>query len=299
MAVKTPIRWFGGKGNMLAKLRPYIPPHRTYVEPYGGAAALLFDKEPAPVEVYNDLNDDLVNLYRVLRDPEQFAAFQRLATLTLYSRTECLEAQRRVKEEEGEGVERAWTFWVACRMGFSGCGDDQAGWSYARTASRRGMAGTCSRFLSCIDALPRFHERLSRVQIESDDALAVMDRYDTPETFFYLDPPYVLSTRKEGGYKHEMTEEQHETLVAHIQTLEGMVLLSGYAQPIYDALPWETINFETASHAAGHTRGTGILGKGAAMKKQKRTETLWINPALRKALSGEDAQGLFEYEREA
>lgn len=263
---------------MVAKLLPLIPPHHTYVEPFGGGASLLFAKELSPVEVYNDLDSGLVNFFRVLRDPVKFERFYHLVSLTPYSREEW-EFCRDTWESCKDDVERAYRWYVVARMSFSG--RFGSSWSSVVTESCRGMANTTSKWLSAIDMLPSIHARMMRVQIEHADFRRILERYDTPETFFYLDPPYVPETRKSGEYKHEMRLEDHRELVDRLLRLEGIAMLSGYVHEVYKPLEeagWRRIDFETACYAAGRTRQTGILGKGAAMRKQKRVESVWLCP---------------------
>jgi DNA adenine methylase len=279
--LRSPIWWFGGKGNMVAKLLKYVPCHHTYVEVFGGGASLLMRKPPAPVEVYNDIDSRLVNLFRVLRDPDQCAELQRRLVLTPYSRQEYREARTII---EGDAVTLAHAFYTEIRQSFSG----HNGWSYSVTMSRRGMVSTSSKWLSTIDMLPDIHDRLFRCQIEHDDFRRIIPRYDTPNTFFYLDPPYIAATRRSGGYNHEMTDADHSDLVDIVSNAKGMVLLSGYLHPVYEALEcigWRRDDYVTACHAAAKTRPTGIQGKGVSMAKQPRTESLWLNPQLQEALN--------------
>lgn len=279
MRPTSPIPWFGGKGNMIKKLLPYIPEHEIYVEPFGGAAALLFAKAPAPVEVYNDLNSGLVNLFRVLRDPGKFERFYRLATLTPYSREE-FRYCRATWEDTQDDVERAYRFFVVARMSFGG--RFGASWSYVVKTFDRRIAATTLKYLCKLEQLPAIADRIMCVQIEHRPGLEVIEAFDTPETFFYLDPPYLHRTRKsKKHYRHEMSDEDHERLLDAILQVEGMVLLSGYPDPIYtEALSgWHYQEWETVCHAAGKTRATGLLGKGAILKAQGRTEAIWWNEA--------------------
>jgi DNA adenine methylase len=294
--MRSPIRYFGGKGNMVKKLLKLIPPHRIYVEVFGGGASLLFAKEPSPVEVYNDINSDLVNFFRVLRDPEKFEQFYRKAVLTPYSREEycfCRETFRECQDD----IERAYRFFVVARMSFSG----HHGWSFTVTQSCRGMVGSVSRWLSCLDSLPDIHARLMRVQIEHDDFRKIIPRYDTPGTFFYLDPPYVPDTRRSGRYTYEMTLDDYRELVEMLLALKGKAMLSGYKHEVYEPLEragWQRIDYETACYAAAHTRDTGILGEGAAKTKQPRVESVWLSPnAQAQRASNDKDQTLFELDK--
>ena len=150
----------------------------------------------------------------------------------------------------------------------------------------RKMSKGVSSWLSKIEHLPKIHARLMRVQIECNDWRKILDTYDTPNTFFYLDPPYVPDTRRDGGYKHEMIDEDHSELIERIQTLNGKVMLSGYESPVYDRLTnaktlkgtrWHRLKWDTVAHSAGRTRVSGLQGDGNVTKKQKRTECVWLN----------------------
>jgi len=283
--MRSPIKWFGGKGRMAAKILKLFPPHRVYVEPFGGGAGVLFAKEPSPVEIYNDVNSGLVNLFRVLRDPKQFEQFQRLVSLTPYSREEVC-SYRETWEKCDEDLERAYRWFVVARLSFGGYFGHS--WGFAVRASNRGMSETCSTWLSAIEGLPQVHARLMRVQIEHSDFRRIIATYDTPETLFYCDPPYIPATRKSGRYKHEMTAEDHEELVALILGVKGAVVLSGYRHSAYDALEragWQRHDYGTTCSAAGRTRATGMQGKGAALRMQPRTESIWISPRAASAKS--------------
>lgn len=274
--LRSPIVWFGGKGSMVAKLLPFIPKHKTYVEPFGGGASLLFAQTPSAVEVYNDLNSGLVNLFRVLRNPEQFEQFHKLVQLTPYAREEFFDCKRSWSLAV-DPVERAYRWFVVARMSFAGMFG--AGWSFGRRSSR-GMESHVSSWLGIVEMLPEISERLRRVLVEHKNAFDLIETYDSSETFFYLDPPYVLSTRKSGGYEHELDDDAHKRLVETLLSIKGKALLSGYANSIYAELEregWHRKDWETVCIAAGRTRATGILGNGAAKLKQRRVESIWFN----------------------
>lgn len=291
---KVPIRYFGGKGNFVKKLLSLIPPHRVYCEVFGGGAALLFAKKPSLVEVYNDIDSDLVNFFRVLRDPEKFQQFYRKIQLTPYSREE-FDFCRDTYRDCTDPVERAYRWYVVARQCFAGdFQDNKPSWGYCITTSHRGMAAECSKYLSVIDRLPEFHARVMRVQIEHDDFRRVIPRYDTPETLFYLDPPYVTETRRSGGYTHELTLDDHRDLVNLLLGIRGMAILSGYWHEVYKPLEqagWKRLDYETASHAAGRVRNSGLQGKDSARTKVPRVESVWLSPTVQTRL---ESQGLFE-----
>lgn len=263
---------------MAKHLLPLIPDHHIYVEVFGGGASLLFAKEPSSVEVYNDLDSGLVNFFRVLRDPEMFARLLELCRFTPYSREE-FEYCRATWDREADDVDKAFRWYVVARMSFSGIFGGS--WGMTVASSARGMASGVSKWLSIQELLPSIHKRIMRVQIEHADFRKILQRYDTPRTFFYIDPPYVMETRRSGGYAHELHTEDHQELVTALLDLKGMAILSGYATPLYQPLEdagWARLDFETVCCAAGRTRASGLQGKGTVKEKQKRIETVWLNP---------------------
>lgn len=270
---RSPIQWFGGKYTLAPRLLTLMPPHQTYVEAFGGGASLLLAKEQSPVEVYNDLDSDLVNFFRVLRDPQLFPDFYNRAWLTPYSREEhrfCLEHLN----DDSNPAERARRFFVLARWSFSGLIGSTFAFSIA--GSRNGIAEKASAFRGVLCALPLICERLAGVAVECRDWRGILDLYDRPETFFYLDPPYVPETRRGGSYRCELSTKDHEDLVGALQAIKGKVMLSGYPSSLYDSLGWRRLDWEVTCAAAGRTRASGILGPGGAAK-QKRTECVWMN----------------------
>lgn len=237
------LAWPGKKTRLLPQLLPLIPDGHCYVEPYGGSASVLLARKPAPVEVYNDLNGDLANLFRVLRDPRRAKELHRRLSLTLRSRAEHSHASAVLRNPRASSVTRAWAYFVIINQGFNGREDLATGnWrNTGRTAEwwrRVGWAGD-------------WHERLANVVIESTDALELIGRHDGPDTVFYLDPPYVASTRKckSALYAREATDDHHFELVRTLLTLEGAVVLSGYDSPIYRPLVdagWQRIRLGPA-----------------------------------------------------
>src|SRR6185437_8458697 len=184
--------------------------HHVYIEPFGGSAAVLLNKEPSATEIYNDVYGDVCNFFRSLRDKPQelISAIE----LTPYSREEFASSIQR----DGLGdIERARRFFVAARQVMMGLATSATPgrWCVAQKQSRRGMALVVSRWLSATEGLVEVAERLKRVVIENDDAFRAIERYDSPDTFFYLDPPYPMDTRSGGkAYKFEFDNEQHKKL---------------------------------------------------------------------------------------
>jgi len=261
---------------MTSKLLLLLSPCHTYVEAFGGGASLLFAKPPSPVEVYNDIDEGLVNFFRVLRNPEQFEEFHRLVSLTPYSRTEYNNCRAHWRDYD-DPVQRTWAWFVVARMSFSG--HFGSGISTVITESSHGMVQTAATWLSAIENLPQVAARLLQVQIENEDWRVILERYDTPHTTFYLDPPYIHETRKAKRYNYEMDDNDHAELVQTLLHIQGNAMLSGYPHDLYTPLEdagWVRHEFQTACHAAGRTRATGIKGEGAALAMQPRTEVVWV-----------------------
>ena len=267
---------------MTAKLVPILESvnHKYYCEPFGGGASVLLAKRPASVETYNDLNSALYDFFMTLADDAAFERFWRKVSVLPYSRqlyNECRANWR----EQADTHERVWRWYVVARMSFSG--QFGASLSTAVTASRRERAGTVSRWQSALDALLAIHERLQRVQLENAHALRVLERYDTPDTLFYCDPPYPHETRKAKRYEHEMTLDDHAALVDALLKLQGKAALSCYDHAVYAPLVaagWRRVQWGTTTSAAGKTRATGIQGAGSALRMQARTEVLYCSPGV-------------------
>jgi DNA adenine methylase len=264
---------------MVTKLLKLVPPGgKPYVEPYCGAASLFFARDPAPVEVLNDLDGEIVNLFRCLQDKRTFEELRHRLTWTLYARAEFARALE--VGETADKVERAWATFVKHNMGISGIAETVGRWS--RTfVSARGMAMTTSKWLMRLSLLDAWRLRLMRAQIDNRDALEVIRYWDSPDTVFYLDPPYHLDTRKGGrGYKVDQDGSHHEMLVETVLNCKGAVVLSGYEHEVYDALTkagWEQIGFKTVCFAASRNRNSGLQGVGAASAKVPRVEVVWRN----------------------
>lgn len=280
--LRAPFQWYGGKGSMLAKLLPLIPAAgRPYCEPYAGAASLFWARDPAQVEVLNDLDERIVNIFRVLQNREQFEDLKHRILWTPYARAEFGRALDILKTGSDDPVERAWAFFVALNQGFSGTAFTIGNWSRAFVSSG-GMAYTANKWIMRQTMMDAWRWRLMRCQIDNRDALEVVRYWDNPEAVFYIDPPYHHDTRKDTAvYAVEQDHDHHVALVETILTCQGAVVLSGYDHPVYQPLVdagWEVTRFETACHAASRGRGSGLQGTGAAKAKVPRTEVVWRNP---------------------
>lgn len=279
------LRYHGGKWKIAPWVIEHFPAHDCYVEPYGGAASVLLRKEPSHIEVYNDLFGEVVHFFRVLRErPDELV---RAIELTPFSREEFEDAQAVEHSPVGpdctghpapDAVERARRLYVRCWQGRGRAGfKDAGGWRFMRRKSR---SQTPVDDWSNIGHLWEVAARFKQVHIEHDDALRVIERYDTPETLFYLDPPYVQSGRckrwASEGYWYEMEDEKHEEMAHLVKELQGYVVLSGYPSALYDRVfeDW-TVEQKGAIVDGGRAGGRAV------------TECLWMCPRTVGALKGQ------------
>lgn len=232
-----------------------------------GGANTLLRKERSLLEVYNDLDGDVVNYFTVLRDDPDLLIES--IELTPFAKTEWELSY----QPSDCPIERARRFYVRAHMSISGpTAQWNTGWRRQKVISRgsngqKKMTPAAISFMRT-DHLYQVAERLRGVQIECDKATAVIERYDSPETFFYLDPPYVFETRgrwRDHAYLHEMSDDEHEELAELVNELNGMAIISGYACPLYadlyESRGWQRIDKETRINGPGHA-----------------IESLWISP---------------------
>ncbi|MEM3448389.1 MAG: DNA adenine methylase [Nitrososphaerota archaeon] len=258
-------RWYGGKFSHLEWLLPLLPKAYHYCEPFGGSAAVLLNREPSPVETYNDIDGELVNFFKVLRDKP--AELIEKLYLTPFSAEEFAKAWVLRGRKDIDEVERARLFFIRAEQVRTGLAQTATPgrWAWCKLTSRRGMSGAVSRWLNRVEALWLVAERLKRVQIENKDAVEVIKKYDSPKTLFYCDPPYPHESRGDPhAYGYEMSEKDHIRLAEVLNSVKGMVALSGYRSPLTDKLyrEWTRIDApERIIHSV----------------KEKRRESLWIN----------------------
>ena len=228
--------WYGGKFSHLDFLAPLIPDDAThFCDVYGGSAAVLMNVGPFPVETYNDIDSELVNFFQTLRN--QGPKLIRAIGLTPFSREELARACEPAADLTK--LERARRFYVRARQTRTGLAQtsSEGRWAHCVLTSRAGMAGAVSRWLGSVEGLAEIAQRLQRVQIENAPAVDVIRRYDTDDTVFYLDPPYVHSVRGDASaYGFEMTDEEHTELSAVLHAVRGRAVLSGYRTDLYDDL---------------------------------------------------------------
>lgn len=251
--MKAVLKYPGAKNRIAGWICSYIPKHEVYLEPYAGSLAVLFHKEPCHIETVNDLNDEVVHFFHILRDqPEEL---QRAVALTPYSRTEYEKAYQ-VSED---GVERARRFCIRCWMGFGNSDLYKNGFKNGQQAKSPNPAGA---WAGLPEVMGQAAVRLKTVQIENLPAAEVIRRYHTSDVFIYADPPYLHGTRKNYLYRHEMTEQDHEELLELLLIHPGKVMVSGYENELYNERlkGWRKIQTDTCA-------------EGGA----KRKETIWMN----------------------
>ena len=268
--MRSPIRWFGGKGNFTQHLLPLIPEHKCYVEVFGGGASLLFAKEPSKIEIYNDLDGDVVAFFRLFHNDGAMEAFKRKCHYTPYSR-ELYKHFQQTWREQADPIERVYRWFMITRMSFNADPQTRSGFSAGPNHTRP------HRTKTVIDELDIYVDRLRDVLIENSDWQAIIDIYDTPNTLFYCDPPYLPDTRLAGGYNFEMSFTDHEIFVDRMRTVTGKVLLSNYPNDLYETLGWAKDEIEQFSWSSGRKDKRGL-------QSDRRTECLWYNYEIQPTL---------------
>ncbi len=253
--MRSILNYPGAKWGMASKIVDIMPRHRSYLEPFFGSGAVLFNKPPSAIETVNDLDGDITNFFSVLRD--QTDALIRAISLTPYSREVFDDAH----ENRGTGdFERAYKFAIRSRMGHGFKTYQKTGFKIDVYARERSY---------CVDGWNRMPEmladaavRLKNVQIENRPALELVRKFNHDNVLIYADPPYLLNTRGGKQYRCEMNEQDHVELLAALRDHKGYVILSGYPSELYD----ETLR--------GWQR---ITKKSYNQNSDPRTEVLWCN----------------------
>ncbi|MFD4995368.1 DNA adenine methylase [Streptomyces buecherae] len=256
-----PFSWLQGAPLLAPWIVSHIPEHRVYVEPFAGSAAVLLAKEPSRTEVINDMNGDVVTFWRFLRDqPDALIALLRR---TPYARDEYRQAKADVSAGELPDLERARRFFVQCCMAFNASTNRNVGFS-ASAIKRTAKGATFARRID--ERLPQVAERIRRVEIENVDARRLIERWRSPDTVLYLDPPYLASTRRTTrDYATESNTDQfHTDMLAAVADFPGTVLISGYGGGPYNSLGWRCER-RSVDVPTSNTAG------------ERRTECLWVN----------------------
>jgi len=274
IAPKRPIlRYHGGKWRLAPWIIGHFPSHRVYVEPFGGAASVLLRKARSYSEVYNDLDGDVVNLFRVLREPAKADELRRLLYLTPFARNEFL----RSYEESKDDIDRAHMMLCRAFMGHGSASMTREHRTGFRAQANKNGTTPARDWANFPEYIPAVVGRLRGVLIENRPAVQVIQKQDAPTTLSYCDPPYVSSTRRglridslDHRYKHEMTDDDHRELAGVLHAVQGMVVLSGYPCKLYDCELYSDWHRMECQHMADGAR--------------PRTEVVWLNPACSRAL---------------
>ncbi|MDR2155890.1 MAG: DNA adenine methylase [Burkholderiaceae bacterium] len=262
------LRYFGGKWAIAPWVISHFPPHRVYVEPFGGAASVLLRKPRSKIEIYNDLDDEIVSIFRTVQDPETCRALMRRLRRTPYARREF----ERAFQPSRDPIIRAQRAITRAYQSFH----HEALFNMRKATfadARHRKGGHCkahewATYPRCLAAVCR---RLSGVVIECRDAVDVIRAQDSPGTLFFVDPPYVPSTRSKSGYRRELDEPAHLALLDRLMEVRGLVVLAGYPSTLYDSKLkcWHRV--ERTHYAAGSLK--------------PRTEALWLSPRAAKLTS--------------
>lgn len=256
--------YHGSKFRLAPWIIKHLPDHKNYIEPYGGAAAVMLRKQPSYHEVYNDQCNDVVTVFEVLRDNEKADELERRIRLTPFSREEY---DRAYRGEYRDKIERARQVILTSFMGWGATTMRHK--SGFRAKARQTSSTQLDVWKQYPDAIEQFSERFMDVVIENRDGIEVIKQQDTPDSLFYVDPPYLPETRNDTHeYEHELDRSDHEDLAAVLHNVEGMVVLSGYKNDLYEQLygDWTRRDKKTR---------TQNVDSGAV-------ESIWISPTARK-----------------
>lgn len=246
----------GSKWSMADWIISYMPSHATYLEPYFGSGAVFFNKQPSALETINDLDGDVVNLFRIIRDrPDELS---HLVRWTPYSREEYYNSYQTCGELNE--LERARRFLIRCWMARGAKTSDRTGW---RHIIDHNGPRPVRQWNEVPEKIIEVTDRLKGVQLEQQPAVKLIERHNRDDVLVYADPPYLLSTRSKRMYRNEMNNDDHEQLLDVLLAHSGPVLLSGYAHQMYDdrLRNWRRETKEVSAEAG-----------------KSRTEVLWINP---------------------
>lgn len=263
--MKSVLKWPGSKWRIAEIIVNLMPDHKIYVEPFFGSGAILFNKKPANCEVVNDLDSQITNLFSIIRDhPGDLA---RVIDFTPYSRDEYLNSYDTVEEP----LEKARRFLIRSNMARGGMQYYKSSWRHAGAVLG---ASTYKHVVKAWNDLPeriiQSAHRLKEVEIENKDAFELIKKYNHPECLLYVDPPYLLSTRRQRYYNEEMTDvEEHSELINLLWKHKGYVMISGYENDLYDELlsEWWSIDVENQ-----------------AEQGKRRIEKIWCNFSINEQL---------------
>lgn len=224
------LRYYGGKWRLAPWIISHFPRHRVYVEPFCGAASVLLRKPRSKVEVLNDRHERLVSLFQVLRDPDTARQLRESLKYTPCSMVEYMEARERCADPL-EDARRMIILGQQAHGSTGAAGGKKSGW---RRGVRRFSPSSADCWARLWKQVDRWSARLRAVYLESSEALEVIRRYDSKDTLFYIDPPYLMATRNSAhGYAHELPDQGHKELAEALQDIKGMAIVSGYPSALY------------------------------------------------------------------
>lgn len=266
------IKYPGSKWRMAEWIVSLMPPHKSYLEPFFGSGAVFFRKAPSPIETINDLDGEIVNLFRVVRDTPE--VLERAMALTPYSREEYERAwERRKAGDVSDPVELARLTLVRYWQAVGSRQIYRAGWR--RDVAGREAAYTLRNWVDLPERISAAMDRLKEAQIEHGDAVDLIRKFASKDVLIYADPPYVIGARSQKQYNVEMADEHHTELLKALLDHPGPVILSGYESELYnDALrEW-----------------TKLYHQNTAENGFARTEVLWLNYEPQMTLFGKEGR---------
>ena len=240
------LKYPGSKWRIAKQISNLIPYHHSYVEPFFGSGAVFFNKHPSSIETINDLDDNVVNLFRCIRDNPKILASKVAATP--YSRSEYEHAFELDAEDTQDNYEKAAKFLIRCWQGHGFRNDGtKVGWK--RDVHGRESMYSLREWYSLPKKILNVAERLRCVQIENRPAIELIQHYNYSDVFMYIDPPYLKSTRLSGRkmYQHEMQDEDHIELLENLKNSKAKIMISGYDSDLYNSIlsDWRKINFRS------------------------------------------------------
>lgn len=264
------LRYHGGKWRLAPWIISYFPEHRIYCEPFGGGGSVLMRKPRAYAEIYNDLDGEIVNVFRVLQNPMMAVCLRNMLDLTPYAREEFALSY----EKSDDVVEQARRTIIRAFMGYSSDSATRGSITGFRATNFKSGRSCSNDWVNYPPAIETFINRLRGVVIDNRDALELIPLIDKEDTLFYIDPPYPHSTREKNSasraYKAEMTDEDHARLIECVKSLKGMVIIGSFMNDIYarGLEGWQMVQ----------KRAVGQSGKFHGHKFN--TECLWLSPNI-------------------
>jgi len=271
--ISPPFGYFGSKNRLAFQLCKNLPPHNCWVEAFCGSAAMTLAKAPAPIEVINDIDKEIVNFFKQLRNNNE--ELMKMLKYTPYAAQELYDA--RITVEDDTELERARKFLVQSMMAINGIfGEEKGGFSTSHSYARNNTEARVNRWNNLPERLDKVVKRLKQVRIENKDALVLLQKYvNRPATLIYLDPPYFAD--RTNGYREDANDKEfHEKLLTLANEAICMIFISGYESKLYSSMlsaenGWENKTYDTNT-------------KGADGVVHPRKEIVWMNRYYRQAV---------------